>query len=130
MKKKILIIILLVIILGTFSYVFFGKINIHNKMEAYLEHRGYKKSEIKSIEIKHSFMNVVLSYDEWDIWVRYNDEPNSIYFYIYKKGIISPTGISGVPDGKIYKHGDPEPIEKSNVEKNFKVYGGNMYENH
>lgn len=115
MKKKTLLVVILAItltiILAIFSYVSIGEININRKMQDYLTNRGYKESVVKSIEVKHSFLNVALSYNEWVIWVRYNDEPKAIYFYTYKKGTISPTGVSGVPEGKIYKHGDPYPIE-------------------
>jgi hypothetical protein len=111
MKKKtlsvIIVAIILAIILGIFSYVSVSKIHISRKMEDYLTNRGY----IGSVEVKHSFLNVALSYNEWVIWVRYNDEPKAIYFYTYQKGSILPTGVVGVPEGKIYKHGDPYPIE-------------------
>jgi hypothetical protein len=115
MKEKTLVIVILAITLtiisAPFSYVFIGKIHINRIMEDYLTNRGYKGSVVKSIEVKHSFLNVALSYNEWVIWVRYNDEPKAIYFYTYKTGTISPTGVAGVPEGKIYKHGDPYPIE-------------------
>jgi len=120
MKKKtviaVILAITLMIILAIFSYVAINKIHINLKMEDYLTNRGYNGSVVKSIEVKHSFLNVVLSYNEWVIWVRYTDEPKAIYFYTYKKGTISPTGVAGVPgvpgvpEGEIYKHGDPYPI--------------------
>ena len=117
-KKAIVLIlaIALTIILAVFSYVSIGKIFINHKMEDYLTNRGFKGNVVKSIEVKHSFLNVALSYNEWVIWVRYNDEPKALYFYTYNKGTISPTGVAGVPEGEIYKHGDPYPIELTNVE--------------
>ena len=110
--KKTLIIMLLFIILGGFSYVYIGKSNINHKLEAHLKDKGYKDSEIRSIEVNHSFMAVVLSYNEWNIRVVFNDEPNTIYHYNYKKGSISQGGISGFTKDNVYKHGDPEPVYK------------------
>jgi hypothetical protein len=111
-KGRILIIILSIIIISVCSYVHIGKINIHHKIEVYLKDRGYKDNELKSIEVTHSFMNILLSYDEWVISVIYNDEPNARYYYNYENGYVLPEGFSGPAEGGVYKHADPEPIYK------------------
>jgi hypothetical protein len=110
--KKALIIMLLFIILGSFSYVYIGKANINNKLEAHLKDKGYKDSEVRSTEVNHSFMAVVLSYNKWNIKVVFNDEPNALYNYNYKKGSISQGGISGFTEDNVYRHGEPEPVYK------------------
>lgn len=111
--KKTLIIILIFIIVGSltsFTYIYTSKININHKMKTYLKDKGYKDSEVKSTEVRHSFMNVVLSYNEWTISVIYNDEPNASYYYFYDKGSISQGGISGRTKNDVYKHVEPEPL--------------------
>jgi len=110
--KKTLIIILLFIIVGNFTYIYTNKIKINHKMETYLKDKGDKDSEVKSTEVSHSFINVFLSYNEWTVSVMYNDEPNAIYYYNYSKGSISPGGISGRTKNNVYKHAEPEPMYK------------------
>lgn len=104
-KKKILFIVILIIIILV-SYTSIGTLIIKNKMNNYLQVNGYSTNEIKSIEVKHSFLNILLSYNEWNIAVKYNDEPESIYFYTYKNKEIITNGISGSKDKDNLKHAD------------------------
>ena len=68
MKKKVITgccILLVLIILGGFLYVGIGRNNLENKMWDYLEQENYSETDIQSLEVKHSFMNILLSYNEW-----------------------------------------------------------------
>ena len=97
MKKKIFIIVtsILVIITLTCSiYVFGGTKNVEKLMWEYLENKGYVTEQIENIDVKHSFLNIILSYNEWTIKVQYVDEPNAIYIYTIKDGQIKDAGIS------------------------------------
>jgi len=107
MKKKIVIglsILLVMIILGDFLYVGIGKTTIENKMWDYLKQENYSETDIQSIEVKHSFANILLSYNEWTIDVVYVDEPTSIYKYTLKNGNIVESGLSGTTDKEGLKH--------------------------
>ena len=94
-KKKIVFIVLTVIIIGLISYVLIGGAIIKNKMNDYLIDKGYLTNEIENIKVSHSFINVLLSYNEWNITVKYADEPEVLYFYTYKNKEIVTNGIGG-----------------------------------
>ena len=94
-KKKILIIWTLIITISMVLYVLLGTINVKSKMDRYLTDKGDTASKIESVKVRHSFMNLLLSYDEWGIEVRYYDEPDVIYYYKYKNKEIAPAGVSG-----------------------------------
>ena len=88
-----------------FSYVQYNKSQIYNKTSNYLlVNKKYKKNEIKSIKVSHSFFNKVLSYNEWTVRVIFNDEPNAYYYFTTKDKSITFVGVSGIPGGKDYKH--------------------------
>ena len=73
-------------------------------MWEYLEEKGYMHTEIQSIDVNHSFLNIILSYNEWSIAVVYTDEPTSIYYYHIKNGSIVEDGVSGTTDKEDLKH--------------------------
>ena len=107
MKKKLMTgicIFLAIIILGSFLYVGIGKNTIENKMRDYLKQNSYSETDIQSIEVKHSFVNILLSYNEWTIDVVYEDEPTSVYRYTLKDGTIVESGVSGTTDKENLKH--------------------------
>jgi len=107
MKRKgfyITVGILAVIVLTCFIYVFTGTKNTEKLMREYLEDRGYVIEEIQSIDVNHSFLNVILSYNEWNIHVRYDDDPDAIYIYTVKNGQIKEAGVSGSVDKEDLKH--------------------------
>lgn len=107
MKKKLMTgicIFLAIIVLGSFLYVGIGKNTIENKMRDYLKQNNYSETDIQSIEVKHSFVNILLSYNEWTIDVVYEDEPTSVYSYTLKDGTIVESGVSGTTDKENLKH--------------------------
>ena len=57
------------------------------------EARGLE-ADIQSIKVKHSFANIILSYDEWLIEVVYEDGPTSVYHYTLRDGVIDESGVS------------------------------------
>jgi len=109
MKRKVFYIavgILAVIVLTCFIYVNTGTKNTEKLIWAYLEDQGYTTEKIQSIDVNHSFLNVILSYNEWTIQVRYTDEPDAIYIYTVKNGQIIDAGVSGNVDKEDLKHKD------------------------
>lgn len=107
MKKKTLIIIdsiVVFIALSSSIYVFAGTKNAEKLMWEYLEAKGYTTEHIENIDVKHSFLNIILSYNEWAIKVQYADEPNALYMFTIKDGQIKEGGISGSVDKEDLKH--------------------------
>lgn len=107
MKKKVIIVccaLLAFVILSGALYVGIGRNNIENKMWDYLKQENYSEADIKSIEVKHSFANIILSYNEWIIEVVYEDEPTSVYKYTLRDGNIVESGVSGSTDKEDLKH--------------------------
>ena len=97
MKKKYIVFIIFIIIAMILSYkVIFGNI-IRNKTYDYLETKGYMQEDILNIEIKHSFLNKLLSYNEWRIFVEFKSEPNVIFAFTYRDKEIIKQGVSSTP---------------------------------
>lgn len=57
---------------------------IEDKTYAYLETVEYTQNDIKDIEIKHAFLNKLLGYNEWRIFVEFQREPNIIFAFTYR----------------------------------------------
>jgi len=107
MKKKIITIvvsILVIIAIACYIYVLSGTKKAETLMWEYLETKGYAIEEIDNIHVRHSFLNIILSYNEWIIKVQYADEPNAIYSYAIKDGQIRENGISGNVNKEELKH--------------------------
>ena len=95
---------LITITLFCLTYVFVGTKKAEKLMWKYLDEKEYTQTEIQSIDVKHSFLNIILSYDEWQVAVVYTDEPTSIYYYRIKNDSIVEGGVSGTTDKKDLKH--------------------------
>ena len=106
MKKALIIFatVLVIVVISSFLYVFIGEKNAEKLVWEHLENKGYTTEQIKSIDINHSFLNVILSYNEWNIKVQYIDEPDAIYGYTIKDGKIVETGVTGDVDKEDLKH--------------------------
>ena len=96
--------VLAVFVLSGFVYIFTGTKNSEKLMQEYLEAKGFSTAEIQSIDVNHSFLNAVLSYNEWNIQVQYADEPEAIYIYTVNNGQINEAGVSGSVDKEDLKH--------------------------
>lgn len=106
-KNKVFIVcgaLLVVAIIISNLYVGIRSNQIENKMWDYLKENNYVETEIKSVDVKHSYMNVLLSYNEWVISVVFEDEPESVYKYTLRDGEIVQSGVSGTTDVKDLKH--------------------------
>ena len=98
------------IILGTLSsvaviaiactiYVVTGSASREKSVSEYLQTRGYSVSEIRSIKVQHSFLNIILGYQEWGAMVEFEDEPAVFYHYGFGKNAeVSQGGVSGSGD--------------------------------
>lgn len=52
---------------------------------------------ISEIKIKHSYLNRILSYNEWRISVEFVEEPNVLFWFTYRDGKIIFQGVSSEP---------------------------------
>lgn len=110
MKKKVFLaigIMVMLLIFGVITYVSVGTNKAENQMKLYLQDKGYDDAEIANIDVTHSFLNIVLSYNEWVITVKYVDEPDVNYIYTIKDDQIAVAGISGgIIDKEDLKHAE------------------------
>ena len=101
MKKK-KIIITLVIILVVFIFLLCMYVLIQQKfIKTYtyteLEYRGYTAQDVREVKIMHSYLNRILSYNEWRISVEFEKEPNILFWFTYKDNKIIFQGVSSEP---------------------------------
>lgn len=110
MKKKAFIIIIIAVsllVLSSFVYVSIGTNKIENQMRETLKTKGHSDEDILKVNVTHSFLNILLSYNEWSIMIEYVDEPEVLYFYSIKNSEIVGAGVSGnIPDKNKLKHAD------------------------
>ena len=96
MKKKLKISLgmILVIALAIVSYKLIASNSIKDKTYSHLETIGYTQNDIDNVEIKHSFINKLLGYNEWRIFVEFESEPDIIFAFTYRDKQIIRQGIT------------------------------------
>jgi len=99
-RKKVLITTLIALIV--FAVVLCLNVFIQQKfIKTYtyteLENRGYTTQDVSEIKIKHSYINRILSYNEWRISVEFVKEPNVFFWFTYRDNKIIFQGVSSVP---------------------------------
>jgi len=101
MKKKKLfitiIIILLLLIVGLCLNVFIQRKFIKTYTYTELENRGYTAQDVSEIKINHSYLNKLLSYNEWRISVEFEKEPDILFWFTYRDNKIVFQGVSSEP---------------------------------
>jgi len=99
-KKKTLIIsvvVLVVIIFALSMNIFVMQKLIKTYTYTELEYRGYTTQDISEIKIKHSYLNRILSYNEWIISVEFKKEPGILFQFAYRDDKIIFEGVSSEP---------------------------------
>lgn len=96
MKKKLKISLgmILVIALAIVSHKLIASNSIKDKTYSHLETIGYTQNDIDNVEIKHSFINKLLGYNEWRIFVEFESEPDIIFAFTYRDRQIIRQGIT------------------------------------
>ena len=59
-----------------------------------LEYRDYTAQDVSAIKIKHSYLNRILSYNEWRISVEFEKEPDIFFWFTYRDNKIIFQGVS------------------------------------
>lgn len=62
-----------------------------------LEYRGYTARDVREITVEHSYLNRILSYNEWIISVEFKQEPDILFRFTYRDGKIIFEGVSSEP---------------------------------
>ena len=99
-KKKAFIIgvvVLVVIVFALNLNVFVVKKFIKTYTYAELENRGYTAQDVSEIIIKHSYLNRILSYNEWIISVEFKKEPGVLFQFTYRDDKIIFQGVTSEP---------------------------------
>lgn len=96
-KKKIIIAILALIMALLCLNVFVQQKFIKTYTYTELEYRGYSAQDVGEIKIKHSYLNRILSYNEWRISVEFVKEPNVLFWFTYRDDKIVFQGVSSEP---------------------------------
>ena len=101
MKRKIVftktIVALIVIIVALCLNVVVQQKFIKTYTYTELEYRGYTAQDISEIKIKHSYLNRILSYNEWRISVEFEKQPNIFFWFTYRDNKIIFQGVSSEP---------------------------------
>lgn len=84
MKKNIKFKVFIIFIVAILAYPFIGKLILENKTREFLQDKGCIKTDIENICIKHSYLNLILSYDEWSILVEFRQVPQINYSFTTK----------------------------------------------
>lgn len=70
---------------------------IQDEAYSYLEKHWYTEDDIIQVDLKHSFLNKLLWYDEWLILVEFKEKPNVYYRLTYSNHEIINSWISPDP---------------------------------
>ena len=99
MKKKHIIfsVVISLIVIALILNVLIMQKFIRSYTIVEIENRGYNSGDIGNIEIKHSYINKLLSYNEWRISVEFEKEPNVYFWFSYKDKKIVFEGVSSKP---------------------------------
>ena len=95
--KKLLTATLLFLIMVTVVLclnVFVQKMFIKTYTYTELEYRGYLAQDVSEIEIKHSYLNRILGFNEWRISVEFEEEPNVLFWFTYQNDKVIFQGVS------------------------------------
>lgn len=99
-KKKVLMISVVVLVVIVFALnlnVLVMQKFIKTYTYTELEYRGYTTQDVSEIKITHSYLNRILSYNEWIISVEFKKEPDILFDFTYRDDKIIFEGISSQP---------------------------------
>ena len=99
-KKKaymISAVVLTAIVFALSLNVFVMKKFIRTYTYTELEYRGYAPQDVREIKIEHSYLNRILSYNEWIISLEFRKEPDILFAFTYRDDKIIFEGVSSEP---------------------------------
>ena len=96
-RRKIFVAALILFTVALFINVFVQQKFIKTYTYTELEYRGYTAQDVCEVKIKHSYLNRILSYNEWRISVEFVEEPNVLFWFTYRDDKIIFQGVSSEP---------------------------------
>lgn len=99
-RKKVFvatIMVLVVVAVALCLNVFVQQKFIRTYTYTELEYRGYTAEDVSEIKIKHSYLNRILSYNEWRISVEFEKKPGIFFWFTYRDAKIIFQGVSSEP---------------------------------
>ena len=99
-RKKVMmatIIALVVFAVALCLNVFVQQKFIKTYIYTELEYRGYTAQDVSEITINHSYINRILSYNEWRISVEFEKKPEVLFWFTYRDNEIVFQGVSSEP---------------------------------
>ena len=94
---KTIIIVLLILIILLYLNVLIQKKFIKTYTYTELENRGYTPQDVSEIKIDHSYINRILSYNEWRISLEFEEKPDILFWFTYRENKIIFQGVSPEP---------------------------------
>ena len=96
MKKRAIVIlaILVILIVTIASYKVIAGNEMKKRTYEFLQTKGYGVEDVLKVEIKHSFINKLLSYNEWRIFVTFKSNPDIVFAFTYRNNEIVRQGVS------------------------------------
>lgn len=96
-KKPVIVAAIIIIIVAAIGLVYLwqGMEMVEVQTHSFLLDKGYTNADIVTIEVEHSFVNLILSRDEWTSTVVFVDEPDVQYHFTWEENAIISTGVSG-----------------------------------
>ena len=95
--KKIILILTAVFLAALCLNVWVQQNFIRTYTYTELEYRGYSAQDVHEIHIKHSYLNRLLSYNEWRISVEFEKVPDVLFWFTYRDRQIIFQGVSAEP---------------------------------
>ncbi len=96
-RKRVFITAVIVIVVALCLNVFIQHKFIRTYTYTELENRGYTAQDVEEIEIKHSYLNRILGYNEWRISVEFEKVPDILFWFTYRDDKIVFQGVSSEP---------------------------------
>lgn len=99
-RKKALVIsaaVFAAIVLALSVNVFVMRRFIQTYTYTELEYRGYAAQDVREITIEHSYLNRILSYNEWIISVEFEKVPDVLFRFAYRDDKIVFEGVISEP---------------------------------
>lgn len=98
-NKKVLpaITILLAVSVALCLKVYVGSKFIKTYTYTEIEYRGYTSKDVKEIKIDHSYIRLLLGYNEWRISTEFKEEPDVLFWFSYRDKKIIFEGVSAQP---------------------------------
>ena len=96
-RKRVFITAVIVIVVALCLNVFIQHKFIRTYTYTELEYRGYTAQDVNKLEIRHSYLNRILGYNEWRISVEFDKVPDILFWFTYRDDKIVFQGVSSEP---------------------------------